>query len=121
MSDAGELIKWDMTTLPNLEETQNTKTPFLYGTLSYGVDTWWSAFEKEKYGFSYNSRLRSEHISNRTNYHRTDWTTYPDMDLFIFQNNKIDKFHNQWMEDWGHQDRDEHVLLIHGVEFITSL
>ena len=72
-----------MTTYTNLEKSPNTQSPFLYGTISCGADTWDSALGKGKLEFSYDSRLRSESPLHLTNYYRTKWSKYPTLDLLI--------------------------------------
>ena len=109
-----------MTTLTNLEETPHTQTPFLYGTISCGADTWANALGKGRQVFSYDSRLRSEDPLHRTNYHRTNWTKYPNLNLLIVQENTIDKINQLWMKDWGQPDRARHILVFHGVQTLTA-
>ena len=95
--------------LANLEEAPRDQSPFLYGTLQCGADTWQSTLGKGRQIFSYDSRLRSSDESHRTNYYRTKWDTYPQLDLLIVMDDKMDKFHDRWMTDWGRPSRAKNI------------
>ena len=110
----------DVTTLVNLEDTPKPLPPFLYGSISCGADTWSTSLSRGRQVFSFDSRLRSEDSLHRTNYHRTNWSKYPNLDLLLVQDNKMDKFHRHWMKDWGHPDRAKHILVVHGSTALTS-
>ena len=109
-----------MTTLNNLEETSRTKTPFLYGTISCGADTWVNALGKGRQVFSYDGRLRSNNDIHRTNYHRTNWSKYPNLNLLIVQENTSNKISPLWLKDWGCPERARHILVFHGIRSLTS-
>ena len=106
--------------LANLEEAPRDQSPFLYGTLQCGADTWQSTLGKGRQIFSYDSRLQSSDESHRTNYYRTKWDTYPQLDLLIVMDDKMDKFHDRWMTDWGKPFRAKHILVFHGRQSLTS-
>ena len=106
--------------LANLEEAPRDQSPFLYGTLQCGADTWQSTLGKGRQIFSYDSRLRSSDESHRTNYYRTKWDTYPQLDLLIVMDDKMDKFHDRWMTDWGKPSRAKNILVFHGRQSLTS-
>ena len=109
-----------MTILNNLEETPNTLATFRYGTISCGADTWSSALGKGSQVFSYDSRLRSNNSIHRTNYHRTNWAKYPNLNLLIVQENTTNKISPLWLKDWGCPDRARHILVFHGLQSLTS-
>ena len=106
--------------LTNLEAAPRDPLSFLYGTLQCGADTWQDTLGKGQQIFSYDSRLRGSDQSHRTNYYRTKWDTYPQLDLLIVMDDKMDKFHEHWMTDWGRPSRARHILVFHGLQFLTS-
>ena len=109
-----------MTILTNLEESPKDLSSFLYGTLNCGADTWRSTLGRGRQIFSFDSRLRSSDKSHRTNYYRTNWGKYPQLDLLVVMDNRMDKFHDHWMEDWGRLSRSKHILVFHGIQLLTS-
>ena len=109
-----------MTTLLNLDIIPKSQSLFLYGTISCGADTWSSSLGKGRQVFSYDSRLRSEDTLHRTNYQRTNWSKYPNLDLLLVHSTKMDKLHDKWMNDWGHPTRAKHILVIHGPQALTA-
>ena len=104
----------------NLEDIPKSQPPFLYGSISCGADTWKSSLSRGRQVFSFDSRLRSEDGLHRTNYHRTNWSKYPSLDLLLVQDKNMDKLHHQWMKDWGHPDRAKHILVVHGSDALIS-
>ena len=106
--------------LTNLEESPRGQSSFLYGTLKCGADTWRSALGRGRQVFSFDSRLRSDDKSHRTNYYRTNWGDYPQLDLLVVMDNGMDKFHDHWMEDWARLSRARHMLVFHGIQLLTS-
>ena len=109
-----------MTILTNLEESPKDLSPFLYGTLNCGADTWQSTLGRGRQIFSFDSRLRSSDKSHRTDYYRTNWGKYPQLDLLVVMDNNMDKFHDHWMEDWGRVSRSKHILVFHGIQLLTA-
>ena len=116
----GELQDINMTMFTNLEAAPRNQSSFLYGTLQCGADTWQSTLGQGQQIFSYDSRLRGSDKSHRTNYFRTKWDTYPQLDLLIVMDEKMDSFHEHWMADWGRPSRAKHILVFHGLEFLVS-
>ena len=110
----------DMTTLANLESTPDSQHLFLYGSISCGADTWKVSLGKGKQIFSFDHRLRSSKEFHRTNYFRTNWSKYPALDLLLVQDAEFNKLHQHWMEDWGHPSRARHLLVFHGLNFLTA-
>ena len=108
-----------MTTLANLEETPARQPLFLYGTISCGADTWNSALGKGRQVFSMDSRLRSEDPTHRTNYHRNNWSKYPNLDLLIVKNSQANKASQHWVTEWGQPSRAKNMLVFHGLEVLT--
>ena len=108
-----------MTTLTNLEATPASQPLFLYGTISCGADTWSGALSKGRQVFSVDSRLRSEDPTHRTNYHRTKWSTYPNLDLLVVMNDDKTFWKQSWMEDWGQPLRAKNLLVFHGLQVLT--
>ena len=108
-----------MTILNHLEETPNTLATFLYGTISCGADTWVSALGKGSQVFSYDGRLRSKNTIHRTNYHRTNWAKYPNLNLLIVQENTNSKISPLWLKDWGSPIRARNILVFHGIHSLT--
>ena len=108
-----------MTILNHLEETPNTLATFLYGTISCGADTWVSALGKGSQVFSYDGRLRSKDTIHRTNYHRTNWAKYPNLNLLIVQENTNSKISPLWLKDWGSPTRARNILVFHGIHSLT--
>ena len=106
--------------LKNLEAAPRDQPPFLYGTLQCGADTWQSALGRGRQVFSCDSRLRSTDKTHRTNYYRTKWDTYPRLNLLIIMDDKMDRFHDAWMTDWGRPSRAQHLLVVHGMQCLTS-
>ena len=109
-----------MTTFANLETPPRGQSPFLYGTIVCGADTWKTALGKGEQVFSFDSRLRSQDPTHRINYSRTDWTKYPALDLLIVMDDKMNTFHDKWMEDWVTLTRAKHLLIFHGVQALTA-
>ena len=109
----------DVTTLMNLEDTSKFLPHILYGSISCGAGTWSTSLRQGEQVFSFDSRLRSEDSLHRTNYHRTNWSKYPSLDLLLVQKNKMDKLHHQWMKDWGHPVCSD-ILVVHGSKALTS-
>ena len=73
----------DVTMSQNLEETPLFESPFLYGTISCGADTWRNALGKGSQISSFENQLRSEDPVHRTNYHRTNCNKYPSLNPLI--------------------------------------
>ena len=109
-----------MTTFTNLETAPDNQAPFLFGTISCGADTWASALGKGELVFFFDSRLRSEKPTHKTNYYRTKWSQYPVLDLLIVSESKMDKIHDRWMKDWGLPTRARNVLVFHYTSFLMS-
>ena len=105
--------------LANLEETPTRQPLFTFGTISCGVDTWKGALGKGRQAFSMDSRLRSDDPSHRSNYHRTQWSKYPDLDLLIIKLTGTRKKDLHWMSDWGHPARSKNLLVFHAPEVLT--
>ena len=120
LKDAGELCEINMTTVTNLEESPSTMSPFLYGTISCGADTWSGALGGGRQVFSMDSRLRSDYSTHRTNYHRTDWSKYPNLDLLIISKIVKSKKDMKWMDDWGKPERARNLLVIDSPEILTD-
>ena len=110
----------DVTTLMNLEDTSKFLPHILYGSISCGAGTWSTSLRQGEQVFSFDSRLRSEDSLHRTNYHRTNWSKFPSLDLLLIHENKMDKLHHRWMKDWGHPDRAKNILVVHGSTALTS-
>ena len=103
-----------------MESSPDTLSPFLYGTISCGADTWASALGKGRQVFSFDSRLRSDNLVHRTNYYRTKWSQYPGLDLLIVSESTKDKLHDRWMEEWGHPSRAKNILVFHNESFLIT-
>ena len=95
-------------------------SPFLYGTISCGADTWSGALGGGRQVFSVDSRLRSDNLSHRTNYHRTDWSKYPNLDLLIISNIIKSRKDRKWIEDWGRPERARNLLVFDGPGILTD-
>ena len=108
----------DMTTLAKLETNPKSQPFFLYESISCGVDTWSCYLGKGRQIFSFDSRLRSEDSLHRTNYYRTNWPKYPNLDLFLEYDTKMDKLRDQWMKDWGHPARAKRIIIFHGPQVL---
>lgn len=109
-----------MTTFENLESPPRNQTPFKYGTISCGADTWGSALGKGDQVYSCDGRLRSPNIKHRTNYYRTKWSQYPTLDLLIVSESRMDRLHDAWMDDWGSPTRAKNILIFHDITFLVS-
>ena len=105
--------------LANLEETPTSQPPFIFGTISCGADTWKSALSKGRQAFSMDSRLRSDDPKHRTNFHRTNWSKYPNLDLLIINNTDIKSKHH-WETEWGTPARAKNLLVFHAHGTLTS-
>ena len=66
------------------------------------------------------SRLRSEDPTHRTNYQRTNWSKYPNLDLLIVMKSNVKKKNQYWLSEWGHPSRANNILVFHGMEVLTS-
>ena len=105
--------------LANLEETPISQPPFTFGTISCGADTWKGTLGKGRQVFSMDSRLRSDDPSHRSNYHRTNWSKYPNLDLLIIKINGMKRWDLHWMTEWGHPSRARNLLVFHAPEVLT--
>ena len=106
--------------LANLEVTPASQPPFTFGTISCGADTWKVALGRGRQAFSMDSRLRSDDTSHRSNYHRTNWSKYPNLDLLIIKINDTRKCNLNWMAEWGHPSRARNLLVFHAPEVVMS-
>ena len=66
------------------------------------------------------ARLRSNDPRHRTNYHRTVWSKYPNLDLLIINNLDITKSKHHWETDWGTPTRARNLLVFHSDKILTS-
>ena len=110
----------DVPTLIHLESTPNPLPPFLYASISYGADTRSSTLGKGRQIFSFDSQLRSEESLHRTNYYRENWSKYPNLDLLLVHDTKMNKSHDQWVKDWGYLSRAKHTLVVHGKQALKA-
>ena len=104
----------------NSEATPQFESPFLYGTLSCGADTWKNALGNGKQVFSCDSLLRSNNTLHRTNYHRTNWDKYPSLNLLIVQEKAKSKINQTWLKDWGYPHRATNILVFHEAQTLTG-
>ena len=104
----------DVTMSQNLEETPLFESPFLYGTISCGADTWRNALGREEQIFSYDDRLRSTNPVHRTNYHRTKYDKYSSLNLIIVQAKTMKNISQLWMNAWAYRHRAANILVFHG-------
>ena len=107
-------------TLINLETTPKSQPLCLYGSISCGADTQSGFLGKVRQVFSFDSRLRSEDSLHRTDYYRTNWSKYSSFDLLLVHDTKMDKLHNNWIEDWADPSRAKKIIVIHGTQALTA-
>ena len=110
----------NVTTLLNLEDTPKSLPLFLYGSISCGADTWSVSLGKGRQVFSCDDRLRSKKTLHRSNYHRTKWSKYPNLDLLLVCMDNMDDSEHGWMKDWGYPNRSKNILVLHGLQALTS-
>ena len=102
-----------MTMSTNLEISPTKKRTFTYGTISCGADTYNGIWTKGKEVFSCDHRLRSKSPNHRTNFFRTSWEKYNQLDLLIIMDANTNKLHSEWRNVWGHPDRAKCLLVFH--------
>jgi len=106
-------------TVTNLEVTPTSQYPFLYCIISCGTDTLKGALSKGKH-ISMDSRLRSEDPTHCTNYHRTNWSKLPSLDLLMILNLVTNKTSQDWMTEWGWPARGKELASLPWIQVIAS-
>ena len=104
----------------NLEISPNDEHTFTYGTISCGADTYSGTWSKGKQVFSCDNRLRSKCESHRTNFFRTQWEKYKQLDLLVVMDTSINKLHSGWMNTWGHIHKARCLLVFHSEDVLVS-
>ena len=121
MYNTGKLANGvNMTMSTSLEISPSNTRTFTYGTISCGADTYSSIWSKGKQIFSCDNRLRSECNTHRTNFFRTSWNNYDQLDLLVVMDTGIDKLHMGWMNSWGYVHRAKCILVFHGMDNLVS-
>ena len=110
----------NVTMKTNLEISPSNTHTFTYGTIGCGADTYSSIWSKGKQLFSCDNRLRSECNTHRTNFFRTSWEKYQQLDLLVIMDTKLDKLHIGWMKIWGYPHRARCILVFHGMDMLVS-
>ena len=119
--DTGKLANGvNVTMSTSLEISPNNKHTFTYGTILCGADTYSSTWSKGKQVFSCDSRLRSKCETHRTNFFRTPWESYKQLDLLVVMDADINKLHSGWMNIWGYIHRARSLLIFHGDSILFS-
>ena len=120
-TNTGKLVNGvNMTMSTNLEISPTDKRTFEYGTIACGADTYDGIWTKGKHIFSCDPTLRSECKSHRSNFFRTRWEKYNQLDLLIAMDNNMNKLHSGWIDTWGHTDRAKCLLIFHGSDALVA-